>query len=211
MWWELKPDFFAKEQEQLAIKYPSLNFIIEDKTVFIRGKIQIADIAEFTIEIKLLDDYPISLPEVREIGGKIYRSDDRHINEDGTCCLTIPAKMHQDLGKNYSIIAFIDIFVIPFFANQIYYEIHGVWANGEYSHGEKGLLEFYSELLETKSNKIVANLMKISLQTFPKLSQKCPCKSGKRLKKCHFKGFILLKKIPLIQIVSDYRKMFLVP
>lgn len=209
MWWKSTPRFFAKEQEKLAIKYPSLNFIIEGKIVFIRGKIQIADIAEFSIEIKLLDDYPTSLPEVKEIGGKIFRSDERHINEDGTCCLTIPAKIHQDLGKNYSIVTFIEIFVIPFFANQIYYEINGVWANGDYSHGEKGLLEFYSELLETKSHEMVADLMKISLQPFPKLSQKCPCKSGKRLKKCHFNGVILLKKIPLIQISSDYQKMFL--
>ena len=46
----------------------------------------------------------------------------------------------------------------------------------------------------------VANLMKISLQTFPKLSQKCPCKSGNRLKKCHFKGFILFLTSSLFKI-----------
>ena len=209
MWWKTKPSCFTKEQEQLAVNYPSLNFSIEDNTVFIRGKLQIANIAAFEIEIKLPDDYPVSLPEVKELGGKIPIVNDRHVNYDGTCCLTVPAKMYQDLGKNYSIIDYISKFVIPFFANQIHYEINGVWANGDYNHGVQGIFEYYAELLEVKSPKIVADLMKITLQPFPKLSQKCPCESSKRLKKCHLKSIILLKQIPFIQLISDYKKMFL--
>jgi hypothetical protein len=209
MWWKTNPSFFTKEQEYLAINYPSLNFIVDDNTIFIRGKVQIAKIAAFDIEIKLPDDYPNSLPEVKELGGKIPIVNDRHVNDDGTCCLTVPAKMFQDLGKSYSIIDFIDKFVVPFFANQVHYEINGAWANGDYHHGKQGIFEYYAESLEVKSPKTIADLMKITLQPFPKLSQKCPCKSGKRLKKCHLKGIIFLKQIPLIQLTSDYKKMFL--
>lgn len=209
MWWKSNPSLFTKEQAYLAAKFPSLNFITENNTVYIRGKIKIANVAVFEIEIKLPDDYPNSLPEVKELGEKIPISDERHINSDGTCCLTVPAKMHQELGKNYSIIEYIDQFVIPFLGNQVYYEIHGVWVNGDYRHGRQGIFEFYVELLHVQNPTVIAELMEITLQTFPKLSQKCPCKSGKRLKKCHLKGIVILKKIPLIQLTSDYKKMFL--
>lgn len=208
MWWKTNPSFFTKEQERLAINYPSLNFIMEDTTIFIRGKLQIAKIAAFDIEIKLPDDYPASLPEVKELGGKIPIEDDRHVNDNGTCCLTVPAKMYQDLGIDYSIVHFIDKFVVPFFANQVHYEIHGVWANGDYSHGKKGIFEFYAELLNIQILTVIAKLMKIALQTFPKLSQKCPCGSGKRLQKCHKLQISNLKKsIPTHQLKHDYKKL----
>lgn len=211
MWWKIDPSFFTEEQKRLAINYPSLNFITEDNTIFIRGRLHIAKIAAFDIEIILPDDYPNSLPEVKELGGKIPISDERHINYDGTCCLTVPAKMHQDLGKDYSIIDFIEKFVMPFFANQVYYEIHGVWANGDYSHGRQGIFEFYTELLQIKNVKSVTDLMKIAFQPFPKLSQKCPCGSGKRLQKCHNIQMSNLKKsIPTHQLKHDYEKLIVV-
>ena len=211
MWWKTNPSFFTEEQERLAINYPSLNFITEDNTIFIRGKLQIAKIAAFDIEIKLPDDYPVFLPDVKELGGKIPIADDRHVNENGTCCLTVPAKMYQNLGKSYSIIDFIDKFVVPFFANQVHYEIHGVWANGDYSHGRQGIFEFYAELLQIKNVKRVTDLMKIALQTFPKLSQKCPCGSEKRLKKCHNVQISNLKKsIPENILKHDFKKLTII-
>ncbi|MBU0626074.1 SEC-C domain-containing protein [Patescibacteria group bacterium] len=208
MWWKTKPSFFTKEQEHLAINYPSLNFIVDENIIFIRGKLQIAKIAAFDIEIKLPDDYPNSLPEVKELGGKIPIANDRHVNDDGTCCLTVPAKMYQELGKNYSIIDFIDKFVVPFFANQVYYEIHRIWANGDYSHGNRGMLECYKELLRLSSLKQVVECMKITLQTFPKTSKSCPCGSGKKLRDCHLAELINLRvSIPTNLLRQNYKTL----
>lgn len=206
MWWKNNPSFFTEEQERLAINYPSLNFITEDTTIFIRGKLQIAKIAAFDIEIILPDDYPNSLPEVKELGGKIPISDERHINHDGTCCLTVPAKMHQDLGKNYSIIDFIEKFVMPFFANQVYYEIHGVWANGDYSHGDRGMLECYKDILRLSNLRQITELMKIALQIFPKTTKICPCGSRKKLQDCHLPELINLRAtIPANLLKKNYK------
>lgn len=206
MWWKTNPSFFTEEQERLAINYPSLNFITEDNTIFIRGKLQIAKIAVFDIEIKLPDDYPNSLPEVKELGGKIPISGERHINYDGTCCLTVPVKMHQDLGKDYSITDFIEKFVVPFFANQVYYEIRGLWANGDYSHGDRGILECYKDILKLSNLQQITELMKIAQQIFPKTTKTCPCGSGKKLRDCHLPELINLKAtIPTNLLKKNYK------
>lgn len=206
MWWKSNPSFFTKEQEYLVAKYPSLDCLIENNTVYIRGKLQIANIAAFDIEIKLPDDYPNSLPEIKELGGKIPIEDDRHINYDGTCCLTVPAKMYQDLGKNYSIVDFIDKFVVPFFANQVHYEINGAWANGDYNHGNRGMLECYKELLRLSNLKQVVEFMKIALQTCPKTTKNCPCGSGKKLRDCHLSELINIRtSIPTNLLRRNYK------
>jgi hypothetical protein len=185
-----------------------LTFSQEGETVYLRGPLKIADLATFEIEIIFPDDYPASFPEVNESSNKIPVSSDRHINGDGTCCLSVPAMMHTQLGQKYSIVEFIQKFVEPFLANQLYFEIHGTWKNGDYSHGDRGILECYEDLLKIKGLRRIVSMMHVALQTFPKIRKKCPCGSGKPLRKCHFNEFVTIKtSIPRSILESDYRNL----
>ena len=206
MWWKKNPAFFAKEQKRISTSFPSLQFHISQDTVFLSGKLQIVDIASFDIEIKFPDDYPDSLPIVKETGTKIPISNERHINSDGTCCLSVPAIIHKKLSKNYTVIDFIEKYVVPFFANQLHFEIYSSWANGDFSHGSRGIVECYQELLNVQQLKIIVALLKIALQTFPKTNKKCPCDSNKKLKKCHLNMMIDLRiSIPHSVLRNDYQ------
>lgn len=136
----------------------------------------------FEIEIHLDSIDPNGWPEVYEIGGrhrKIAKKCktkiiDLHIfSNNGACCLGIRHIPDRKLRvKN-----FILTLVIPFFYRLSYTEKFGITAArndlwGEYSHGEKGQIEYIEELRYLAEHDLGRNSL-------------CPCGSGKKYKKCH--------------------------
>jgi hypothetical protein len=51
----------------------------------------------YIIEISIPDTFPHALPKVKEIGGKIPRDGNHHVNSDQTLCLGSPLRL---LKKN---------------------------------------------------------------------------------------------------------------
>lgn len=187
-WWQKNHLFFTKEKEHILQKYPSLRYCIENDIVKLRGELPIVEIDDsYSIEIEFPDNYPKNLPIVKEVGGDIPKELDLHISYDGNCCLCIPQleKFYFPDGSN--IITFLEKLVIPFFANQAYFKITGTWLNGEYGHGEKGIYEFYSDILQTNNIHLMIIFMILSLQEIKNINLDCPCSSGKSIKKCHLR------------------------
>jgi len=99
---------------------------------------------------------------------------DLHINpEDNTCCLGIK----RPESRTLSIKSFMYERVIPFFYRLSYTDKFGIdrarkdlW--GEYSHGLKGEIEHFLEIVD------------IARQN-PGRNDPCPCGSGKKYKRCH--------------------------
>lgn len=194
-WYENK-SFFANEKELISEYYPMLHYVEENKNIKLIGELYIKEINDsYTIEIIFLDDYPNSLPLVKEIGNDIPKELDRHISYDGSCCLCVPQLEKYYFPKNSNIKDFLDKLVVPFFVNQAYFDMTGKWINGEYSHGILGIYEFYSNFFESKDINKILNLLKVIMKSIPNFNKKCPCFSGKSIKKCHFKSLINLKKI----------------
>lgn len=142
-------------------------------------------ISEFDIEMAIPARYPRREPRVFEVGGRIPRDLDHHINGDGDCCVTIWE--HWSLTvTDYSFAAYLNGPINEFFLGQYWYELTGTWPFGERPHGQKGLIEAYANLLDIPpQKKDVIYYLRLLSQDWPKGHWLCPCGSHKRLRCCH--------------------------
>ena len=191
----------------LASCQPELYAVDEGREVVIRGKYQLREqvtghdpsppIAKYDIEMGLAKDFPKTEPQVFEVGGRIPREVDRHVSSDGTCCVTV-WEVWLAIAPQVSFEAFLTGPVHEFFLSQLWYELHGEWPFGEWSHGVKGVEEACAQVLGIPGNggRLCAYLVVLTKQV-PKGHWACPCGSGKRLRDCHFEQVVELhRKIP---------------
>jgi len=187
---------------ELGEKYPKLSYYRERGNKFeILGDIELIDSdkidwGSFSIRIEISNEYPSNIPIVFETKKKIPWKYSRHLNLEGECCLSPEVEEHIILGRNYTLIDYLEKLVVPFFVSQRYFELTGNWLNGQYSHNTEGLLEYYKERFQTEEIKIIIVSFKV---LFGEINlgrnDKCYCNSGKNFKKCH--GLIL----------NDFRKV----
>lgn len=155
------------------------------------GKVTIANLAEetdfliqdvFEVEIYLDKLDMNGWSKVYEVGGRYRRIAEKcevpiidlHIYpNDGACCLGIK---YAD-NKHLQIREFLHELVIPFFYRLSYTNKFGIdraqrdlW--GEYSHGDRGEIEHFLEIMDIAQHNLGRNDL-------------CPCRSGRKYKKCH--------------------------
>ena len=130
----------------------------------------------YLIQIDFHQIDPQGYPKVYEIGDRIEslakqlnkKLVDLHLNHDKSCCLGIFFEPINSLSQ------FILSYVYPYFVWQAYYaKYKKIPPCGEYSHGKTGRQEAVQEY---KQNIVALN--KIGR------NEQCPCKSGKKYKKC---------------------------
>jgi len=79
--------------------------------------------------------------------------------------------------------------VTPYFFNQRYREDYGYFLK-ERSHGDKGNVEFFTEIFKTDDLLLVANgLNFIKQRNELNRVSKCFCGSGQKYRKCHQEAF----------------------
>lgn len=195
-WQHNTPELFEEMRSSLQKNFPSLQVITESDVVFIRGTLFIFDdeqieLDRYSIKIKLLPDYPDSVPVVREIGGRIPRpgenSGDRHLFTNGNCCLFVKEETWKYYPKGMTIVDFIKNIVTYYFLNQTYYELTGKWLWGERQHGIYGIIEFYQEELKSKDLKLIVAFIQYLAKTTIKKNRPCYCGSRKKLQNCHYR------------------------
>ena len=149
-------------------------------------------ISEFDIEIIVPNRYPQRQPKVFEVGGRIQRKPDHHINADGDCCITVWE--HWLLtAANRSFAAYLSGPVNEFFLGQYWYERTGTWPFGERPHGQEGLIEAYADPLGIPPwKKNLIYYLELLSQDWPKGHWLCPCGSGNRLRYCHRADLMML-------------------
>src|SRR5713226_5967028 len=95
-WYKSNPELFAKTKQEVETNYPELRVVVENDAVFLRGSFKIEEDGEtldrYLIEIQFPDDYPDSIPILREVGGRIPWTRDRHVNNNpaGEACVIVP-------------------------------------------------------------------------------------------------------------------------
>ncbi len=154
-------------------------------------------ISEYDIKMVLAESYPKREPKVFEVGERIPRCPDRHINDDGDCCVTVWEHWLVS-SEDHSFAAFLNGPLNEFFLGQYWYEKTGRWPFGERPHGQKGLEEAYADALgiPNKKKDLLYHLRLLS-QDWPKGHWLCPCGSGKRLRHCHQHDLMTLhEKVP---------------
>ena len=148
-WYITNPKLLEDVKKSVRENFPTLNVLVENDIVYIRGVLLLPEgIDEFIIEIELLEDYPKSVPIVRETGGRIPYGK-RHVFTHGDCCLFVREETWKHYPKGTTIIDFLNKVVVPYFLAQAYFEITGKWLWGERSHDIYGIIESYKEELKT--------------------------------------------------------------
>ena len=147
----------------------------------------------YNLQILIPQSFPNDLPEIYELGSRITRSPDNHINPNGSFCLGSPLRLKLLLSKVKTLEGFAKDCITPF----LYAHSTGGFLFGELSHGRVGLIEDYKDIFEVQTeNAVISCLELTSLKLRIANKRKCPCSCGRRLGVCRLRTRISeLRKI----------------
>jgi hypothetical protein len=190
-------DLLIRIQEELA-GYDSLTAKDVGDEIHITGRLDIGlgDEDSFDIQIILDGDYPRSFPRTYETAGRVPRVLDRHYytGDDAGCCLCIPHLLRTRFPVGSPISVYIDQLVVPYFKNQVHYEITGKYV-AEYGHGFAGIYEFYAEHFGISDPQVLARLVEAVYMHSIGGARPCPCGGKRKQRKCHLKSMKRLKQL----------------
>lgn len=174
--------------------YPELHMNIENGKVLVEGSLEIISPSDSSVidryDIVIdLTDYPRSMPVVKEVGGKIPPTMDRHVRPGPkTLCFGSPQDEWEITHGGISFIYFIEKVLRPHLAREYFREAMGYYPDGERSHDAEGIWEPYYEIFKTTDkSRILSELgLIISNNKFSR-NARCYCDSGKTFKACHEK------------------------
>jgi len=173
----------------LARTYPTLSVHQNDTASYIEGVIQLEHeglcFESFLVRIYLPNGYPHELPKVFEIGGRIPKDLDLHVNRDGSLCLGVPDELWLEMKGQFEIGPFIERLLRPFLIGISEKLRTGKWPGVERSHGASGICEFYGTFIDTAAPAQVIALLHLLQKKDLKGHWLCPCRSGKVLRHCH--------------------------
>jgi len=202
-------------RQTLKARFPTLHVFSDNGAVVVRGMYGVdgASTDRYNLEIILPHDYPHSLPQVREVAGRIPRTQDRHVNPEGTLCLGVPEQVWIELDGDCSVPKILDGPIRNFLIGNGLFEVGEPWPFGERPHGGAGVLEFYKEQLGTDDPAKVFNFIRALAKGSVRGHWLCPCGSGRILRKCHHTAWVALRSVPkavlegsATHILAQYRK-----
>jgi hypothetical protein len=135
----------------------------------------------FEIEIQLPSKFPLEVPIVRELGGRIPSDGNHHVNPNGSLCLGSYLRLRVLLEQQPDLLSFAKNCIVPF----LYWISLGKFAQGELAHGNDGLVQDYLNLFGLKEpNQVIEALRLLSIKKRIANKRRCPCDCGRRLGRC---------------------------
>lgn len=200
--------------KEAKLKYPKLKLFWEDEIFLCLGEVDIFDDENeywdtFSIKISIpIKPYPHFFPVLYLTNERIPIDDDRHIHSDSSCCVEVEQKQLLRKKKGITIVQFLDEYVVPYLADQLYYEKEDDWANGDYLHDFQGKIQYYSEVTGTADLKDMVHILK-NLDRISTIGMydPCFCNSGRKLKYCHRDAVKKLLQLPCKYVEDDIEKM----
>jgi len=142
----------------------------------------------YKLEIIVPGKFPRALPKVKEIGDKIPKDGNFHINPDGTLCLGSPLSLLKKIYIFQNLNGFINKCLVPYlYAVSLKLRNGGSFVFGELAHGDQGIVDDYSELLGLTNRSQIAQAFHL-LGVKKRVANKrpCPCGCRKKLGACSF-------------------------
>ncbi|WAC06750.1 MAG: hypothetical protein OS130_10880 [Thermodesulfobacteriota bacterium] len=201
VWYKENPALLVEMKEEIKDDFPNLHFYESNGVIVVEGSFPIRhdkkSLDRYSIKITFLKDYPKSIPIVEEVGGRIPRTLDRHMNEKGEACLFLPEQRSEIWPIGSTFLEFLNCPVHNFFLGQSLVERGEAWPFGVWDHGVRGIRDYYVQLFGTEDMDIVIKFMLFIIAPKIKGHWPCPCGNGKRLRGCHFPFLLELRdKIP---------------
>lgn len=138
----------------------------------------------FEVRIVVPHDMPKRMPQVWDTGRRIPTSFHRLAN--GSFCLGSPTRLRLAIGRELSIVTFVDRCLVPYLFSYAHFEKHGTMPFGELDHGDKGLIADFETLFRVRSAEACAGMLSLAGRKKRVANRRaCPCKSGMRLGSCH--------------------------
>ncbi|UUW08953.1 SEC-C metal-binding domain-containing protein [Flavobacterium plurextorum] len=186
--------------EAVLEMFPKMKLEVENKVKILLGEVDIFDgantyVDSFSIKVIVPLRYPHEFPRLFETGNKFEHIADRHISNDGSCCVCSLQEENLVSQRGITIKSFFLIYVLPYLANQIYFDSQGKWANGDFDHGVLGIFQYYSELLKLEKITEVIEFLSVFNVTKIYRNDDCFCGSGKKLKRCHQGTYYIFKDL----------------
>jgi hypothetical protein len=197
-WHRSDPLYLEKEKLEVEREYPDLRFRLVDEQVRLEGEFPV--VAEgkvrdrYSVEIILARDHPKSLPVVHEVGGRIPRKPERHMNSDGTACVLLPDERWKSWPVGAPLLDYLNGPLRNYFVCQSVVENGQPWPMEELGHGADGIRTSYAELLRTDDIHVIRCYLACLAAKQVKGHWSCPCASGKRLRDCHLRRVLDLRK-----------------
>lgn len=199
--------FLKKDILTVLENYPLLKW---EKNGHIVGEIEIKNttgtvLESFTLDIIIPGDFPNSrLPVVTELSNKLPRNKDAHIYTDGTFCLVTPLQEYLICRKGITFKIFMETILTPFLAAQLAIQCGYLqsFPQGEYSHGNTGILESYRDFFGIEDAILLIEGLNMSVVKNNR-NLRCFCNSGKKLKNCHLIQIELLNRYNTKYLFND--------
>lgn len=201
-------ELIQKQFLELQNIYQRLSLVDQDdpKYMYIRGILDFSGRGNgqlindsFEIEILIPEAFPKEPPSTNEIGGRIPST--FHHYDDGSLCLGTPLHIRMTFLQNPTLLGYVQDLVIPYLFSYCYWKKFRRMPFGELSHGRKGIMEYYRELFNLKSDLVVIKLLKIIAEDNYRGHHICPCGSGKIIRQCHGE---IIRKIKIYQCQEDF-------
>ncbi|MGD9153690.1 MAG: hypothetical protein PVG30_08600 [Gammaproteobacteria bacterium] len=193
----IKEQFFHLKTHYPNLKLTEVNgglYTISGDLEFVANYAQLEAIQDkFNITITVPANYPKNLPTVTENMGRIPKT--FHKLEYNTFCLGTPLEIRIKFSEDPTLYGFVRLLIVPYLFSFCYYERHKEMPYGEYSHGGKGIIEYYKNKFNTMNDIVVLKLIRMLAEGDDKGYKLCPCKSKKTFKNCHRNIFITINKL----------------
>jgi len=201
------PDLWRGESDAeivaaLKAPYPSLRLVVTDGSRVVKGALNVEHagqfIAGYQIDVLLHVRDVLGLPTVREVGGRIPRVPERHVNtEDGSACLYLPEDLLVRCKEPFGIVGFLDGPVRNFFLGQACVESGVPFPFGEWAHGAAGMKEMLSSVVGFEDVNTCVSFLEMLGGKVIKAHWLCPCGSRRPLRDCHDVRARELRRLPL--------------
>ncbi len=156
----------------------------------------------------LIDFNKSSIPYVYDVGKKIKRNYE-HCYSDRRLCLATDIEQLLFIRGTKSICLWIEKYIESYYISYEYFQKYGIYPFGQYSHGKRGIVEFYEKYFNLGGEKNCLNIIKYIFFSTYRGHNLCPCGSNKKIRDCHGKIIIKCKHDSNYALLSeDFKRWF---
>lgn len=154
-------------------------------TIVFRAEGRATPLIEDSYEVRLEvpDNFPERMALVWETAGRIPAT--FHHLDNQALCLGSRVRLRLQMAGSPSVLRFVERCLIPYLYGYSHYARTGVVPFGELHHGELGSLQDLAGLLQVELAEAIPYCVLASMLRRRANKQPCPCRSGRRLGRCH--------------------------